>query len=75
MAPAVAPNGWEITPPGTKATAGIRFWEYGSLDLDGKPLDVSKRHPAARRLTKAEAAKMRDKKYVLGGWDPSETKR
>jgi pectin methylesterase-like acyl-CoA thioesterase len=74
MAPAVAPTGWEITPPGTKATGGVRFWEYGSLDLDGKPLDVSKRHPAARRLTKSEAAKMRDKKYVLGGWDPNETK-
>jgi hypothetical protein len=70
MAPAVAPVGWEITPPGTNATSGIRFWEYGSLDLDGKPLDVSKRHPVARRLTKSEAAKMRDKKYVLGGWDP-----
>jgi pectin methylesterase-like acyl-CoA thioesterase len=75
MTPAVAPIGWEITPPGTTATSGIRFWEYGSLDLDGKPLDISKRHPVARRLTKSEAAKMRDKKYVFGGWDPGEPER
>jgi hypothetical protein len=70
MAPAIDPMGWEITPPGTKETKGIRFWEFGSMDLDGKPLDTKKRHPAARRLTQAEAKAMRDKRHVLGGWDP-----
>ncbi len=70
MAPAIDPKGWEITPPGTKETSGIRFWEQGSMDLDGKPLDTKKRHPASRRLTNAEAAKMRDKRHVFGGWDP-----
>ena len=75
MAPAVDVKGWEITPVGTTATSGIRFWEHGTRGLDDKPLDLAKRHPAARRLTRAEAAKMRDKKFVLGGWNPSETQR
>lgn len=70
MAAAVDPKGWEITPPGTTQTSGIRFWEHGSMSLDGKPLDMKKRHPASRRLTDAEARKMRDKRHVFGGWDP-----
>ncbi len=69
MAPVVDPKGWEITPPDA-VTRGVRFWEYGTLDLEGRPVDLSKRHPAARRLTRAEAAKMRDKRHVFGGWDP-----
>jgi pectin methylesterase-like acyl-CoA thioesterase len=70
MAGAIDPRGWEITPPGTTETRGIRFWEFGTKDLDGKPLDAKKRHPAARLLTRAEAAKIRDKRHVFGGWDP-----
>jgi pectin methylesterase-like acyl-CoA thioesterase len=70
MGPAVDAKGWEITPVGTTATSGIRFWEYGTRSLDDEPVDLSKRQPAARKLSKSEAAKMRDKKFVLGGWDP-----
>jgi hypothetical protein len=70
FSPAVAKVGWEITPPGTTHTADIRFWEADSKDLDGKPLDTRERHSASKRLTRAEAEKMRDPKYVLGGWDP-----
>jgi pectin methylesterase-like acyl-CoA thioesterase len=70
MSAAVDPIGWEITPAGTTETRGIRFWEHGTMSLDGKPLDTKKRHPAARRLTRAEAAAMRDKRHVFGGWDP-----
>lgn len=70
MAAAIGAKGWEITPPGTTETNGIRFWEYGSTDLDGKPLSLAARHPAARRLTKIEAERMRDKRHVFGGWDP-----
>jgi hypothetical protein len=71
MAIGIDPKGWEITPPGTTETTGIRFWEHGSTDLDGKPIDTKKRHPAARRLTQSEAALMRDKRRVFGGWDPA----
>jgi pectin methylesterase-like acyl-CoA thioesterase len=48
----------------------IRFWEYRSTDLDGKVLDVSKRHAVSRQITEAEAVKMRDVAFVLGGWKP-----
>jgi pectin methylesterase-like acyl-CoA thioesterase len=74
MASAVEPKGWEITPQGTTATNGIRFWEYGTRGLDDKPLPLGKRHPASRRLTRAEALKMRDKRHVFGGWDPDAAK-
>jgi hypothetical protein len=72
MAAAVDAKGWEITPVGTTATSGIRFWEHGTTDLEGRPAELWKRHPAARRLRRAEAAKMRDKRHVLAGWDPGE---
>lgn len=75
MASAVDPKGWEITPPGTTAWNGVRFWEYGTRSLDENPLSLGKRHPASRRLTRAEALKMRDKRHVFAGWDPDGTPR
>jgi hypothetical protein len=56
-------------------TDHMRLWEYGSTDMEGKPLDVSKRHPASRQLTTekdAEAiANYSKPTFVLGGWDPT----
>jgi hypothetical protein len=65
----VAPVGFELTPAGVKAP-GVRFWEAGSRDLAGQPLDLRARHPAARRLTRAEARQLRRPAEVLRGWDP-----
>jgi pectin methylesterase-like acyl-CoA thioesterase len=69
MGPHVDPRGWLVTPAGVD-TSGVRFWEYHSTDATGTPVDVSKRDPASRQLTDAEAAMLRDKATVLGGWDP-----
>lgn len=69
MGPHIAPAGFEVTPPGAKAS-GVRFWELGSTDLAGRPLDLRDRHSASRRLTEAEARKLRDPAAVLAGWDP-----
>jgi pectin methylesterase-like acyl-CoA thioesterase len=70
MGPHVDPRGWLVTPSGVDVS-GIRFWEYHSTDATGAPVDVSKRDPASRQLTAAEAAALRDKAAVLGGWDPA----
>ena len=54
--------------------ANIHFWEYSSTDLQGRPIDVSERHPVVRQLTMPEDAKLieqyRDPAFVLGGWEP-----
>jgi len=71
IGPHISPAGWTVTPTGTSATAGLQFGEYRSTDLAGQPLDVSRRHPASRQLGTAEAAALRDRAAVLGGWDPT----
>jgi pectin methylesterase-like acyl-CoA thioesterase len=71
MGPHISPQGWTVTPTGTTATAGLRFWEYRSTDLAGQPLNVSRRDPASRQLNANEAATLRDRPGVLGGWDPT----
>jgi hypothetical protein len=71
LGPHIAPEGWLVTPEGTKATSELRFTEYRSTDLDGRPLDVKRRHPISKQLGAAEAEKLGDPRYVLGGWDPA----
>jgi hypothetical protein len=71
MGPHISPAGWTITPAGTTATGALRFWEYESTDLLGQPLNVSQRDPASRQISAAEAASMRNRAEVLGGWDPT----
>lgn len=55
--------------------SNVRWWEYNSTGLDGKPVDVGRRHPASRRLTMekdaAVIADYRKPAYVLGGWVPN----
>ena len=58
--------GWLIT--GTN-TNQLRFYEFNSTTLDGKPLDVSQRHPASRQITAAEAAELSDPNKVLAARD------
>jgi pectinesterase len=56
-------------------TSNVHYWEYSSTSLiDGKPVDVSRRHPASRQLTMEKDAEIidnyRNPAYVLGGWSP-----
>lgn len=69
MGPHVVPEGWMLT--GGTDTSKLRFWEYRSTDLTGAPLDVSRRARFSRQLSAAEAAAVRDKATVLGGWAPA----
>jgi hypothetical protein len=64
-------HGWEIK--GSKL-GELRFEEFQSLDLKGKPLDISQRHRASKQLSSREAAALADPRKVLGGaddWDPT----
>jgi pectinesterase len=68
----VSPAGWG---PVGGDTANVHYWEYNSTNLsDGKPADVSQRHPASRQLTREKDAEIlanySDPTYVLGGWTP-----
>lgn len=74
LGPGVTPTGWIFDGPGALAPKDhIRFEEYGSTDLTGRPLDVSTRVVGSRQLSAAEADRLRDVAQVLGGndhWNP-----
>ncbi len=44
------------------------------MDINGRPLDMSQRHPVARRLTLTGDAQIiadySKPEFVLGGWTP-----
>jgi pectinesterase len=68
----ISPAGWGPVGPDT---SNIHYWEYNSTNIsDGKPADVSRRHPASRQLTKDKDAEIianySNPAYVLGGWSP-----
>lgn len=53
----------------------LHFWEFNTRTPDGKPADVSKRHPVSRQLREKEDAELianyRNPTWVLGnGWVP-----
>jgi pectin methylesterase-like acyl-CoA thioesterase len=62
--------GWLLNNAGCPAAASVQFWEYGSQNLQGQPVDTSQRLPCSRQLTAAQAAQWSDPAFVLGGWVP-----
>jgi pectin methylesterase-like acyl-CoA thioesterase len=66
----VAPVGWQIDPNDCEQARSASFWEYGSTDLDGRPIDTSQRLACSRQLTPEEAKQWSDPSFVLGGWNP-----
>ncbi|HYQ01729.1 MAG TPA: pectinesterase family protein [Polyangiaceae bacterium] len=70
MSSGIAAKGWTITPAGTSATGQLRFWEYQSTDASGALLNVGGRDPASSQISASQAANLRDKATVLGGWNP-----
>jgi pectinesterase len=65
----ILPAGWEVTGPASKE---LRFEEFASTDLDGKPLDPSQRAAAARQITPPQAAAQSAASVLAGtdGWKP-----
>ena len=69
MSPQVLAVGWQLT---GNAAPTLRFEEFGSTDLVGKPLDVSRRDPAGKQLTAEDATAITAAKILAGseGWSP-----
>jgi hypothetical protein len=70
----VAREGWgPIEESPAFDSTNVHFWEYNSMELDGKPLDVSQRHPVAKQLTLPKDARTiadySNPEFVLG-WKP-----
>jgi pectin methylesterase-like acyl-CoA thioesterase len=64
----IRPAGWLLTPNDCAQAPNLRFWEYHSTDLAGRPVDTSSRPACSQQLTDAAAAQWRDPRFVLGGW-------
>jgi pectin methylesterase-like acyl-CoA thioesterase len=67
----ILPEGWQIT--GTPGET-LRFEESDNTDLEGKPVDITKRSPAAKSLAPKEAASRSIAATLSGsdGWSPNE---
>jgi hypothetical protein len=67
----IPPEGWG---PVDGDTSHLHLWEFSSIDLDGKPIDTSQRHPASKQLMAAADAQTianySNPAFVLGGWIP-----
>jgi pectinesterase len=71
----VPPEGFgPVQDPPDFDSSKVRFWEHNTTGPDGKPVDVSQRHPIVRQLMlPADAAILADyqrPEFVLGGWKP-----
>lgn len=65
----ISRGGWTIT--GGSPPATLRFWEYRSRNSSGALIDTSGRVAGSTQLSSQQAASMRDKATVLGGWNPN----
>lgn len=71
----IAPEGWgPVEEAPDFDSSQVRFWEFNTMDLQGRPIDFSRRHPVSRRLTMEKDAALiadyRRPEFVLGGWKP-----
>lgn len=72
----VPPEGWgPVEDPPEFDSSNVHFWEFNTTDTDGKPIDVSSRHPIVKQLTLPKdadtIANYRKPEFVLGGWKPA----
>jgi hypothetical protein len=69
VGPHISSAGWTIT--GGSPSSSLRFWEYRSKDTSGNLLNTSGRIAGSTQISAQQAASMRDKATVLGGWSPN----
>ena len=70
-----SPEGWgPIQGPPDFNFSNVRFMEVGTRDMDGRSIDLSKRHPIVRVLVPEWdtqlIANYSNPEWVLGGWKP-----
>lgn len=64
----IIPAGWLLN--NATSAPNVQFWEYGSRDTAGSPLNVGQRALFSRQLSASEAARWSDPAFVLDGWNP-----
>lgn len=64
----IDPAGWSVWNAGTETNL-IHYAEYGSINFDGTPVDVSQRVNWSKQLTEAEANEYTNAN-IFGSWDP-----
>ena len=72
----VPPEGWgPVEEAPDFDSSNVRFWEYNTTDMEGRPVDMSRRHKVAKQLTlpkDAETIASYSKpEFVLDGWKPT----
>ncbi|MBI3729310.1 MAG: Ig-like domain-containing protein [Burkholderiales bacterium] len=74
----IAPVGWLLPKPeSAQAQPGAGWGEYGSMDINGKPLDVSQRLPGHTLTEKQVAERFASRRQIFAsfdngkGWNPS----
>lgn len=70
----VPPEGWgPIEEAPSFDSSNVRFWEFNTTDLEGRPIDLSGRHPVSRQLRRPQddktIADYSSPEFVLG-WKP-----
>ncbi|HSH09679.1 MAG TPA: pectinesterase family protein, partial [Oceanipulchritudo sp.] len=64
MGPHIATEGWLLN--NAESAPSVRFYEYGSTDLGGTPLNLSGRMADSTILDESTAAQYRDSQWVTG---------
>lgn len=71
----IPPAGWA---PIDGDTSHLHLWEFHSTDAHGNAIDTTQRAPASKQLTEPHDSQTisnyRDPSFVLGGWNPAETR-
>ncbi len=75
MGPQIAAAGWQLNNATCGQGSHLQFWEYGSTDLAGKPVDTSHRLSCSEQLTANQASTWSDPRTVLSGWNPTAAPR
>jgi hypothetical protein len=70
----IAPEGWGPVQGPPFDSSNVHFWEFNTTDLQGRPIDMSKRLNVSRQLILPRdadiLAEYRDPASILGGWRP-----
>ncbi|KAI0402460.1 pectinesterase [Xylaria palmicola] len=70
----IAPEGWGPVQGPPFDSSHVRFWEFNTTDLRGRPINMSRRLNVSRQLTlprdKGIIAGYEDPVNILGGWQP-----
>ncbi|KAL1604757.1 hypothetical protein SLS60_004297 [Paraconiothyrium brasiliense] len=65
----IAPVGWGPVQGEGFDSSHVRFWEYGTMDLEGRAVDYSERLNISKQLAEVPERYL-DPEWVLGGWSP-----